>query len=296
MIQLFSAALYNLNVKGFAQSTIYRGPTKGLCVPGLNCYSCPGAIAACPLGALQSALNNLPALPLYVLGMLAIFGALLGRAVCAFLCPIGLLQELLYKIPTPKIPKGRWSRWLSWMKYVILAIFVIGIPLYTLAARGVVVPGFCKWICPAGTLEGGIGLAAFSEQMRGQLGGLFAWKVSVLAALAAASVVVYRPFCRFICPLGAIYSLFNRIAIFGIRLDESKCTHCGLCVRSCKMDVRRVNDRECIRCGECMEHCPSGALCSGCHMRKEKTKHEKISDRAAGSDLPERGGAGGTVL
>ena len=293
MIQLFSAALYNLNVKGFAQNAIYRGPTKGLCVPGLNCYSCPGAIAACPLGALQSALNNLPALPLYVLGTLAVFGALLGRAVCAFLCPIGLLQELLYKIPSPKIPKGRWSRRLSGMKYAVLAVFVIGIPLYTLAARGVVVPGFCKWICPAGTLEGGIGLAAFNEQMRAQLGGLFGWKVAVLAALAAAAVFVYRPFCRFICPLGAIYSLFNRIAIFGIRVDEGKCTHCGLCVRSCRMDVKRVNDRECIRCGECMDRCPSGALCSGCHKRKGIMKHEEIADMGAGSDLPERGGAGG---
>lgn len=296
MIQMTSAALYNLNVKGFAQSAIYRGATKGLCVPGLNCYSCPGAIAACPLGALQSALNNLPALPLYVLGTLAIFGALLGRAVCAFLCPIGLLQELLYKIPTPKIPKGSWSRRLSIGKYVVLAVFVVGIPLYTLASRGVVVPGFCKWICPAGTLEGGIGLAAFSEQMRGQLGGLFAWKAIVLGMLAVASVFVYRPFCRFLCPLGAIYSLFNRIAIFGIRVDEEKCTHCGLCARSCKMDVRRVNDRECIRCGECRGICPSGALCSGCHMGKEKTGHEKASDMGSGSDLSGNGRAGGTVV
>ena len=272
MIQLFSAALYNLNVKGFAQSTIYRGPTKGVCVPGLNCYSCPGAIAACPLGALQSALNNLPALPLYVLGTLAIFGALLGRAVCAFLCPIGLLQELLYKIPTPKLPKGRWSRQLSKLKYVILAVFVIAIPLFTLAAYGVVTPAFCKWICPAGTLEGGIGLAAFSEPLRGQLGGLFAWKATILVLLAAASVFIYRPFCRFICPLGAIYSLFNRIALFGIRVDEDKCTQCGLCTRSCKMDVLRVNDRECIRCGECMERCPCGALCSGCRIGKGSGK------------------------
>ena len=269
-IQLCAAAAYNLNLGGFANSTIYRGATKGICVPGLNCYSCPAAVGACPLGSLQASLNNLPAVPLYVLGTLMIFGALFGRAVCAFLCPIGLIQDLLYKIPSPKIPKGSWSRRLSWMKYAILLVFVVGIPVYTLLASGVVTPAFCKWICPAGTLEGGIGLAAFSADLREQLGGLFAWKAVVLAVVLLASVLVYRPFCRFLCPLGAIYSLFNRIALFGIRLDESKCTHCGICTRTCKLDVNTVNDRECIRCGECIDKCPHGALCSNCTLRKER--------------------------
>lgn len=269
-IQLCAAAAYNLNLGGFANSSIYRGQTKGVCVPGLNCYSCPGAIGACPLGALQASLNNLPTLPLYVLGTLLIFGALFGRAVCAFLCPIGLIQDLLYKIPTPKIPKGNWSRKLSWLKYVVLIVFVLVIPIYTLAANGVVTPAFCKWICPAGTLEGGIGLAAFSADLRGQLGDLFAWKAVVLGIVVVASVLIYRPFCRFLCPLGAIYSLFNRIALFGIRLDEKKCTHCGICTKTCKLDVKEVNDRECIRCGECIDRCPHGALCSACSFGKEK--------------------------
>jgi len=271
-IQLCSAAIYNLNFQGFASHTIYRGATKGICVPGLNCYSCPGAIGACPLGSLQASLNNLPGLPLYVLGTLLIFGALLGRAICAFLCPIGLIQDLLYKIPTPKIPKGKWSRRLSWLKYAVLFVFVLAIPMYTLIANGVVVPAFCKWICPAGTLEGGIGLAVFSSDLKGQLGGLFGWKTAVLTALIVASVVIYRPFCRFLCPLGAIYSLFNRVALFGIHLDAEKCTHCGLCTKTCKLDVEEVNDRECIRCGECIDRCPHGALCTTCHLRKEKDK------------------------
>lgn len=271
-IQVCAAAVYNLNLSGFTNPSIYRGATKGVCVPGLNCYSCPGAIGACPLGSLQASLNNLPALPLYVLGTLLIFGALFGRAICAFLCPSGLIQDLLYKIPTKKIPKGRWSRRLSWLKYVVLAVFVIGIPIYTLIASGVVTPAFCKWICPAGTLEGGIGLAAFRADLRAQLGGLFSWKLAVLLAVVVASVFIYRPFCRFLCPLGAIYSIFNRFALFGIRLDEDKCTHCGLCTRSCKLDVEKVNDRECIRCGECIDRCPHGALCSTCTKRKEKEK------------------------
>ena len=79
----------------FLKGTIYQGNSKKFCAPGLNCYSCPGAVAACPLGALQASLNSFPtALPLYMLGILLLFGALLGRAVCAFLCPFGLIQEL----------------------------------------------------------------------------------------------------------------------------------------------------------------------------------------------------------
>jgi len=269
-IQLLSAVVYNMNIKGFQTGTIYRGANKGVCVPGLNCYSCPGAVGSCPLGALQAGMNDLPALPLYVLGTLLIFGALLGRAVCAFLCPFGLIQDLLYKIPSPKIKKGKWSRKLSGLKYVILALFVIALPIYFLIRNGVSVPAFCKWICPAGMLEGGVPLMIGNKALRSQAGFLFGWKFFLMVFILAACVFIYRPFCRFICPLGAIYSLFNRFAILGIRVDEHKCTHCGLCTRQCRLDVKEINDRECILCGECSSCCPHGAIDTRLIRRKEK--------------------------
>lgn len=276
-IQLLSAVVYNMNFRGFQTGTIYRGGNKGVCVPGLNCYSCPGAIGSCPLGALQASMNDFPAVPLYVLGTLLIFGALLGRAVCAFLCPFGLVQDLLYKIPSKKIKKGKWSRGLSWLKYVILIVFVIALPLYFLARNGVSVPAFCKWICPAGTLEGGIPLMIGNEGLRSQAGGLFGWKFAVMMFILAACVFIYRPFCRFICPLGAIYSLFNRFAIFGIRVDEQKCTHCGICTRQCKLDVKEINDRECIRCGECTGCCPHNAIDTRFFKQKDRSGVSKES-------------------
>ena len=152
-IQIICAVLYNCNLTGFAKGTIYQGNLKSICIPGLNCYSCPGAVFSCPLGSLQSALlSSKYRFPYYMLGMLLLFGILLGRVICGFLCPFGLVQELLYKIPTKKLQKNVWTRRLSRLKYVILAVFVILIPLVFLT------PGFCKYICPAGTLEGGFPL------------------------------------------------------------------------------------------------------------------------------------------
>ena len=114
IIQLYAALLYNAHVKGFITGEIYSGGGKMLCVPGLNCYSCPGAAGACPLGALQNALAASGSrTPVYVLGMLMLFGVTLGRTICGWLCPFGLIQELLHKIPTVKLPKGRITRALS---------------------------------------------------------------------------------------------------------------------------------------------------------------------------------------
>lgn len=261
IVQVLSAVLFNANIGGFKKGMIYQGRLKSVCVPGLNCYSCPGAVGACPIGSLQASLNSLPgAVPLYVLGLLLLFGALIGRAVCAFLCLFGLVQELLYKIPSPKVKKTAFTRRLTWLKYVVLAVFVIGLPLYFLAKNGVVTPAFCKWICPAGSLEGGIPLVAADQTLRQQIGWLFSWKMLVLAAVLISSVFIYRPFCRFLCPLGAIYSFFNRFALFGVRVDENKCIHCDKCTRTCLMDTKRVNDRECLRCGECAKVCPVDAI------------------------------------
>lgn len=260
-IQLAAALLYNANIKGFRDADIYQGSLKGMCVPGLNCYSCPGAVASCPLGTLQNALSSIRyRIPMYVLGVLLLFGLFFGRVVCGFLCPFGLLQELLYKLPLPKLKKSRLTRIFSWMKYIVLLLFVIYIPLYMGIASGMPVPAFCKYICPAGTLEGGLPLVAGNPGLQALVGGLFSWKVFLLVLLLVSMTVLYRSFCRFLCPLGAIYSLFSKISFMGLRVDESKCTGCQACVRHCKMDVRKPGDRECIQCGECRNICRAGAI------------------------------------
>ncbi len=234
-------------------------------MPGLNCYSCPGAVMACPLGSLQSGLVGAGyKIPFYVIGTLLLFGLLLGRVICGFLCPFGFLQELLAKIPVPKLKKSRFTRILSYLKYLILGIMVIAIPLIKHY------PAFCKWICPAGTLSGGIPLTIANENVRAMLGFLFSWKVFVLCLIIIACTFIHRAFCRFLCPLGAIYSFFNPIAFFGIKVKMDKCIGCDACVRNCMMDIKKVGDRECVHCGDCIKHCPTGAIRYGFFEIKDK--------------------------
>jgi len=259
LIQIYSALLYNANIKGFFTGQISKSNSKLACVPGFNCYSCPGAIGACPLGSLQNALAaSGTTAPMYVIGIILLFGLLLGRTICGFLCPVGLLQELAYKIKTPKVKKGKVTRVLSYLKYVLLIGLVICIPVMYQAG----VPAFCKYICPVGTLEGGIGILANpnNENMLSMLGPLFTWKFLVLVAIIVACIFIYRFFCRFLCPLGAIYGFFNKISILGVKLDKNKCTDCGLCVAHCKMDINHVGDHECISCGDCIKICPANAI------------------------------------
>ncbi len=256
-IQLYSALLFNANIKGFVTGQIYRGPTKNICVPSLNCYSCPGAVGACPLGSLQNALiESKTRTPAYIFGTIILFGLLLGRTICGFLCPVGLFQELIYKIKTPKVKKSKITRAFSYLKYVLLVLLVVILPI------AFAVPGFCEFICPAGTLEGGVGLLSnpANEGTLGMLGPLFSWKFTLLVALIIASIFIYRIFCRFLCPLGAIYGFFCRIALLGIKLDKDKCTDCGLCIGVCQMDIKHVGDHECIHCGKCIEVCPVKAI------------------------------------
>ena len=263
LVQLYSAVLYNAYAKGFIKGEIYTGSAKMMCVPGFNCYSCPAAVGACPLGSLQNAIaasGNRTGF--YVFGILMLWGLMLGRTICGWLCPLGLIQELLHKIPTPKIKKSSVTHVLTYLKYVMLAVFAVAVPLWFGLKQGKAVPGFCKYICPAGTLEGAVGLLSNpgNSDLFGLLGIFFTRKFVIMMIIGLACVFCYRSFCRFLCPLGAIYGMFNRLAVAGVKVDADRCTHCGACAMNCRMDVRHVGDRECINCAQCMDVCRQGAI------------------------------------
>ncbi len=281
VIQALFALFTNPRLENFAQGAIYTGKLKSVCVPGLNCYSCPGAVGACPVGALQAQLGGWKhGFAFYTAGLLIFFGAVFGRLVCGFLCPFGFIQDLLNRVRTKKlhIPK-RTDAALRYLKYAVLAVFVILLPIFLVDAYGLSTPWFCKLICPAGTLEGGVPLVLANGDLRAATGGLFAWKTGLLLFILLLCLFVSRPFCKFLCPLGAIYSFFNRVSFYRMKFDEHKCTRCGLCVKKCPMNIDPPHDLdglECIRCNECKHVCPHGAISSGFAAganQKEVGKH-----------------------
>ena len=284
IVQGLALLLGNANLPGFVNGTIYQGPLKRVCLPGLNCYSCPGALGACPIGSLQNGLADpFWRIPFYVLGLLSLFGLVLGRFICGWLCPFGWFQELLHKIRSPKLnlakSHARLHKTLLWGKTAMLSGLVILTPLLLRVLTGYGIPAFCTYVCPSGTLMAGIPLLSANEGLRGLAGWLFSWKMSVLLAVAVLSVLIYRPFCRYLCPLGAIYGFFNRISLYRISVDPQLCTHCGRCTRKCPMQVPIPydgNGPECIRCGECAAVCPEGAIRIGFG------KHVKEQDQASG--------------
>ncbi|MDR0647811.1 MAG: 4Fe-4S binding protein [Synergistaceae bacterium] len=276
IIQWIAALGCNAYVPGFLKGRIYRGALKSVCVPGLNCYSCPGAVASCPLGALQAVIGESRySFSYYAVGLMVAFGLLLGRAICGFLCPFGLVQELLHKVPLFKarpVSSARGARLAllakraRLVKYVLLAVFVLSLPLFTKGEFGAGAPAFCKYICPAGTITAGGPLLAANPPMREALGWLFALKAFIALATILGCITIYRFFCKFLCPLGAFYGPFNKIALYQVRLDHEKCSHCGVCARVCQMGVDPSLDcgnAECVRCKDCVKACPTSALSAG---------------------------------
>ena len=317
LIQTMWFALTNSFMIGWIKGTIYQGPIKYMCVPGMNCYSCPGAFGSCPIGALQAILDEfdwkksyvsqsgtyvqapLYWVAVYVIGILMVIGALCGRLVCGLLCPFGWVQDLLYKIPVKKIklPRNEASinraahpgfvrfligldRYLRYAKYAFLIVMVIFLPLMVKAN-----PWFCKYVCPSGMLLGGIPLMSMDKGLADAAGTLTVLKCSILTFIVVLSVFLYRPFCRYICPLGAIYSLFNKVSLYRYGIDDTACNRCkgcSACAKVCPMGVDPVKDPnslECIRCGTCAASCPQKAIRPGFKLKTAEGRAIRVSKR-----------------
>ena len=226
-IQAGATLLTNIHLPNFFRGGIYQGKGKSVCVPGLNCYSCPAASGACPIGSFQAVVGSSKfGFSYYITGFLILLGVLLGRFICGFLCPFGWLQELLHKIPSKKLSTKKLKP-LTYLKYIILLLAVVLLPALAVNDVGMGDPFFCKYICPQGVLEGAIPLSLVNEGIRAALGTLFVQKLFILLAVVALSILFYRPFCKWICPLGAFYALLNKISLLEIKMDEQKCVSCG---------------------------------------------------------------------
>ena len=281
-IQAGATLLTNIHLPNFLKGGLYQGAGKAVCVPGLNCYSCPAASGACPIGSFQAVVGSSKfRFSYYITGFLILLGVLLGRVICGFLCPFGWFQELLHKIPTKKLSTKKLKP-LTYLKYVVLLVMVVLLPVLVTNELGMGDPFFCKYLCPQGVLEGAIPLSLANAGIRAALGSLFKWKFIVLLTVIVLSIVFYRPFCKWLCPLGAFYALLNKVSLFQMQVDKSKCVSCGKCAKVCKMDVdvtKSPNHTECIRCGMCIRACPTDAVSFryGFGSGKQQSKTEQTT-------------------
>ena len=251
------------------KASISKASTKQFCVPGLNCYSCPSAVGACPIGALQFWLNdtankikmgqevNLSGL--YILGMMETVGALVGRLPCGWICPFGLVQDWLGHITKSN---RKIAGVFKYLKYVVLIVCVIILP--SLAIDGMILsPWFCKLICPSGTLFAGLPLLAMDADLRSMVGVFTIIKVTFLVFVIVMSMFYKRFFCKVFCPLGAFWGMFNRVSVVRLRYNHQQCVQCKRCEDICPMNIKvtqEPNTAECIRCMRCVAVCPSKAI------------------------------------
>lgn len=256
--QLCASILYNAN---FFTKTSEQ--LKNYCVPGYNCRFCAGAVSGCPIATLAKWFGSgFKAIPFYVIAGFLLISLMLGRIVCGWLCPVGLVQELLYKLPTPKLNKNKWTERLSYLKYFVFAIFVVIIPIYMSMMYGKGAHVICRSFCPIPVPLAFANLATINFSF------FTTPRVIFAAVIFGSAIFCYRSFCRFICPLGAWYSLFSKISVFAIKVDKSQCIGCNKCVRTCLLDVKEVGDKECIGCGKCKAQCPKNCISYGLRYKK----------------------------
>ncbi len=265
----------NLHFSGWVTGGIFTGLSKMFFIPGLWCYSTPSSVLACPAGSLQAILASpmiLGALSsgkpealalLAPIGFIAAVGLSSGRLACGWVCPFGLVQELLNRLPLHRIrvPEG-----FRPLKYAMLFLFVLLLPLFLRGSPGA--PGdpwFCKAVCPAGTALAGWPLVSMDNAGLFRTGFLFIWKSSLAVVVIVLAASVQRPFCRYLCPLGAGWGLLGKVSVLRMRVSDA-CVRCGRCESVCPMGIgiwKAPSSPECIRCMRCVGECPVKAISHG---------------------------------
>lgn len=178
---------------------------------------------------------------------------LVGALFCGWLCPLGSVQSWVGKLGrrifgrryNTFVPQ-RLDRVLGYLRYAVLGLIVVE----TTRAAHLVFAAYDPYYA----------------LVRFWTGDALPSAIAVLAVVLAASLLVERPWCRWLCPFGAVQGLLQALAPWKIRRDAALCTDCGCCSRACPMriavaDKAVVRDTRCNRCGECLAACPvRGAL------------------------------------
>ena len=246
------------------------GLKTGFCYPFFYCHSCPASTSACPLRALEQSVYSRSftwyffVYPILILGF---FGALTGRAVCGWACPIGLLQRATGKVARRlkkyqvfnRIPTKKIDKYLKYAKYFVL----IGLVILTSWLIGFMLTD----ICPIGFLTGTIPtLLLYPGKFVPNT--FFSISLIIFILFFILIFTVERGWCRYFCPIGALLAPFNKISYLHVsRVEEEKfdkeCIKCDACSKICPMgiDVTKLfRDPECILCGKCITACPKNLI------------------------------------
>ena len=213
-----------------------------------HCYACPLASFACPVGV-AAQFSALHVVPVLALGVVVTVAAMVGAMVCGWACPFGFLQDLAARVPTPKLKLPSWT---GYFRYVVLVGLVLAIPYWLGESH----PLFFCSVCPAGALEGAVpNVATQISSGAEDIGWPSAAKIAILGVFVVAIFFTWRPWCTLFCPLGAIFSLCNRVSFLFMRFRADQCNDCDLCRDLCKYrgpGERRGGDLRCIRCLDCV--------------------------------------------
>ena len=247
LYQILTGITANLPFWNFLTSRLYTGKLKSIPFPIMNCYACPASLYSCPIGTL-SHFFVISKIPLLTLGIISAVSASFGRWICGWVCPFGLIQDLLNKIPSYKfdLPKP-----FVYLKYLTLILGVILLPYFFKEHY------FCM-VCPTGTVEAGVYWVAVSSMIANMAGAFFLFKLAFGSMFLYGSIFIKRPFCRYVCPLGALFSLFNKLSIVDFKVDRENCIECNLCKKSCPVNYpiyEDPNSPACLRCLNCVRVC-----------------------------------------
>lgn len=186
-----------------------------------------------------------------VLGIVIILSVLFGPVICGFFCPLGAIQDITARIGK-KIFKNKYNTFVSEklnskLKYLRYVSLIATIALTSISG-GVMI---LEKINPYHAY-----LSIFNRRFS-TIGFI------VLGFVICASFIIHRPWCRFLCPYGALLGLSNKIKVLRIFRKKQTCIGCTKCSRSCPMRIQihkteEVRDISCISCMECVDDkvCP----------------------------------------
>ena len=231
---------------------------KWFCNPVLSCHSCALAYFACPIGVFVH-YSGYHLFPFFAIGMVAVFGVLIGRMLCGWVCPFGFLMDLLHKIPSPKFTLPNWT---GYTKYLILALTVFLTP-YLFGESTLL--SYCR-LCPASAIQ-----VTIPNLIQNGFGTANAWtfaKLGVLAAIVLLAIMSERAFCKTLCPIAAIMGPFNYLSFWAMKNPGPQpCPGCKLCDKACPTDVQPLTRMavdipanrtdDCIVCHDCQNACPA---------------------------------------